>query len=70
MGLRRSVGVCTSLLAPFIDYSETDDLNWVIVRSLEGSVLEAGIAYRTSSCQVYIRYPGFETFYAYLLSIV
>lgn len=64
------MGVCTSLLSSFIDYSETDDLNWVIVRSLEGSVLETGIAYRMSTCQVYIRFPGFETFYAYLLSIV
>lgn len=43
MDLRRFVGVCTSLSALFIDYSEIYDLNLGSVRFLEGSLpIEAG----------------------------
>ena len=64
------MGVCTSLLAACIDDSETDNLNLGIVRSLEGSVLQAGVAHRISTCFVFLRLPCFGVFYAYLLSMV
>lgn len=41
MDLRRFVGVCISLSALFMDYSEIDDLNLGSVRSLENSAVEA-----------------------------